>query len=77
MTDIVMLWRCTKCAKWSHAMKKPSTHKRGIVTNDGSPYGPDIAMVPCGPFERWVAFKATGDAKVPTQAQVREVIRGG
>jgi hypothetical protein len=42
--EAVTLWRCTKCHKWSHAVRRPSSHKRYIrsVENDGTEYGADV-----------------------------------
>lgn len=56
--DVTTLWRCTKCDKWSHAMKKPANHKRGVVKNEGSDFhAAEYELVPCGPFVRWTAVK--------------------
>jgi hypothetical protein len=68
--EAVTLWRCTKCAKWSHAMKQPARHKRFVLNPENIPdeemaeylpdtngQGSDGAMVWCGPFVRYTAVR--------------------
>lgn len=68
--NAVTLWRCTECGKWSHAMKRPSRHKRFVLNPENIPEekmaeyvpdngldGSDGAYVWCGPFARWTAAK--------------------
>lgn len=61
--DQALLWRCVKCGKWSHAQKKPQSHKRytehpkpdeTIVSYDH--FGDGGSFVSCGPFEPWIAY---------------------
>lgn len=69
------LWRCVKCGKWSHAVRRPKGHERGtvdpklgeVVTRNESGYHSgteeyrDYYFVECGPFEPWcVAPGAAG-----------------
>ena len=68
------LWRCSKCRKWSHAKRKPSSHERFIRDSDlaevlpgAQRVFPELSLegetreggwkVPCGPFEKWEAWK--------------------
>lgn len=44
MSETVTVWRCSTCGKWSHAKRRPSSHKRlirGLVA-DGTGT-PDLA----------------------------------
>lgn len=34
MSDVVQMWRCTSCGKWSHAVRRPKTHQRFISAGD-------------------------------------------
>ena len=34
MSDVVQMWRCTCCGKWSHAQKRPKVHQRWISAWD-------------------------------------------
>lgn len=53
----IILWRCIRCEKWSHAMKKPGKHKIWVA-DDGNERYPDNGHFEfCGPFRRWVAVK--------------------
>jgi hypothetical protein len=37
MSDVVQMWRCTSCGKWSHAVRRPKKHTRFISEAD-QPY---------------------------------------
>lgn len=72
ITHMIVMWRCTRCGKWSHAKQQPKIHQRFVRS-----IGPDdrvLATFPpvygmyesdddggftiaCGPFEKWVATK--------------------
>ena len=72
-TISVTLWRCSSCGKWSHAKRRPKTHEVwssnfpliGAFVSIGAVKDEDVeyeeprpgAFVPCGPFEKWEAWK--------------------
>ncbi|MEU8186039.1 hypothetical protein [Micromonospora carbonacea] len=63
------LWRCTKCGKWSHAKRRPSSHKRWVQTGTETVTEmeswdtgalvevevPTGEVQKCGPFRAWSA----------------------
>jgi hypothetical protein len=68
-----ILWRCTTCGKWSHAKRRPTSHKRTVCLRPASqcpvPCGNcgggcggaepgEYVEVACGPFEKWTATRA-------------------
>lgn len=75
MSDVVKLWRCTRCDKWSHAQRCPKQHRRfmrdepddlPIIERVESTYshmagdeGASGVIVSCGPFEAWTATRST------------------
>ncbi|WBB94226.1 hypothetical protein [Verrucosispora sp. WMMC514] len=78
--EVVTLWRCTVCGKWSHAQRRPKTHERYVVTGteivtemeswDTGAYidieVPAGGFQPCGPFARWEARRVEESPNPPT-----------
>lgn len=69
-TEQIDMWRCTQCGKWSHAKRKPKTHRRWVdeepedestVTDYDDGFVPpdgDYAErweIACGPFAHYRA----------------------
>lgn len=50
--DTPVAWRCEGCGKWSHAKRRPVTHRR-FVKHD-TDYGEYVEEKLCGPFARYV-----------------------
>jgi hypothetical protein len=69
MTQLdAVLWRCSKCQKWSHAQDKPPKHQRWVKPSDPEfDWGrsesrfehnvPPGHYVDCGPFDEWFAYR--------------------
>lgn len=61
----VIIYRCVKCGKWSHAQRKPKFHRRGVtyleegdmVVSDESDPDADFYYIECGPFDSYEAVK--------------------
>lgn len=47
--EIVEMWRCKGCGKWSHAKRRPSAHQRVVVLEEGSECPPHEQAECCGP----------------------------
>jgi hypothetical protein len=67
----LIMYRCSTCGKWSHAQRRPKSHRRFVRDEgQGEPSGaveyvegeplvddPGGWMVVCGPFEPFQAVK--------------------
>lgn len=56
MSEPIRMWRCEACGKWSHAKRRPTSHKVAILTDHD--YGTDvIGYRKCGPLAEYVASR--------------------